>query len=139
MNKSHYYAYKSQMRDKSSYCLLPISSEAVYKEGLYYPEHKLLLLLSEDTKEKFQLVSKMNDYGEEMFGNNKGRNMPKKDRMKLDTNYEYYLTEQDAKWFIENHVVNAEDFLAFINTPEDIQPIEDIKIVPQEESKIIIE
>lgn len=112
----HYYAYKSLVREKPSYCLLPLSEDAVYVDGMYYPDQKFLLLLSKVTKERYQMIPKIDDYG--LPQSDKMSRRQKQDRIKMQMNYEHYIsTIEDIKWFAQEFVENADEFIAFVEAP----------------------
>lgn len=116
--KPHYYAYKSKIREKNTYCLLPISGEAVFVDGLYYPDEKFLLLLSKDTRDRFQMVPRINDFGDVVYEKGKEGKM-RQDRLMMNSNYEYYIHEsQNIRWFAENYVTNATEFIEFLDSTE---------------------
>lgn len=134
--KQHYYAYKSFIRNKASYSLLPIGEDAVFVDGMYYPEQKFLLLLTKAVKERFQMVPKINEYGEAVTQNgNKSRE--KQDRIRMDANYEHYLhNPKDIKWFAEEFIVNSAEFLEFVdslNTKPEVSVPEMVGTIKEEE------
>lgn len=115
-----YYAYKTVLGQgetmMSTYCLLPVSKDAVYVEGIFYSNPKVLVLLSKEVHEKFQMVPKVDPLGR---GQRDKTGKELHDRMRVTTNYEYYLRDPaDIEWFAKTQVVNAEEFLNFVNTPQ---------------------
>lgn len=122
MPKAHYYAYKTYIREKESYALLPLCSDAVFSDGMYYTEQKFLLLLTKDVKERFQMVPQINNFGNPVI--DKDSKKERVERVKIETNYEHYLHNiADIRWFTSEHVVNAEEFLSFIEN-QNQEPVE---------------
>ena len=114
--EKQYYAYKTQIEGRETYALLPLTKDAVFAEGLYYPNEKFLLLLSKDTKEKFHIVERLTQFG--VIERDKATNKEKKERVRMETNYEHYLfSPRDLEWFSNTYVINAEEFISFINRP----------------------
>jgi len=117
----HYYAYKTFVREKESYALLPLCNEAVFSDGMYYTEQKFLLLLTKEVKERFQMVPQVNNFGHVIV--DKDSKKERVERVKIETNYEHYLHNiDDIKWFISEHVVNAEEFISFIENQKEEVP-----------------
>lgn len=112
-----YYAYKSVLKGMPGYCLLPLNKDAVYVDGFYYPNECFFVLLSRELKEKFQIVPKIDEYGQTVIGNRKsngsmGRMVEKVERVKLESNYEHYLYDEgDITWFARTYIENSDEFL----------------------------
>lgn len=129
-NRGHYYAYRSYVRDNESYSLLPLSDDAVFVDAMFYPDQGVLLLLTKLSKEKFQVVPKINSYGE-VEKDPKARNREKAERVRLDSNYEHYLYElSDIQWFADSYIVNSDQFMAFV---------QDAKTKIEEQKKAVAE
>lgn len=113
MNKAHYYAYKAPgANDLDTMYLLPISKDALYPEGRYFVQSNYLVLLSEKSREAFDLIEKFNDDGE--YDLNKRTGRPKKERLRVQNNFNYQLTGEDLEWFVNEFVINAGEFLALV-------------------------
>ena len=87
----------SVFADKKSFRLIPIVDNAPFSEGIYDIESKVLVLMSNRTKESFHLVPKLDDNGD-MVKANKARpngKLYREERRNLNTFTEYYVMEKD--------------------------------------------
>lgn len=127
-----YYAYKTHVRDKQSYALLPLTSEAVFADGMYYSEECFLLLLSKNVKERFQMVPKLDASGK-MLGDRNDPTKPKQERILMQTADEFYISNPtDIEWFATTYVVNAQEFITFDKASRDEKLKKDQHIVDDE-------
>lgn len=127
-----YYAYKSFVRNKESFCLLPLNEQTVFVDGMYYPEQKFVLLLTRAVKERFQMIPKVDDFGMAVTEKSANRR-EKQDRIRMDTNYEHYMSNiEDIKWFADKFIENGTNFIEFVEkSQEEVVPAEQIeKIEP---------
>jgi hypothetical protein len=112
-NKAHYYAYRTHIREQPSYALLPLSNDAVYIDAMIYTEMRFLLLLSKENKEKFQILPKTDRFGNEEKDKRSGELY--QERVRIATNYEYYLSNiEDIRFFAESYVINHQEFMEFV-------------------------
>ena len=130
--QNHYYAYKAKSRNGlDTLCIMPISKEAFYSEGQYFPESNVLVLLSPQTREVFDLIEKFKEDGEP---DKTSKGAPKVERLRVQNNFNYQLVGNDIKWFADNFVVNNEDLIALVNQYQ-IKSIATPLILPNEENK----
>jgi hypothetical protein len=110
---NHYYAYKTHVDNKPSYALLPISEEAVYVDGMFYTDHLFLMLLSKVAKEKFHMVPKLDNMGQNEIDKRTGKE--RLERVRMESTYEYYISNmKDIEWFAYSFIANPEEFMEFV-------------------------
>ena len=108
----HYYGFKSTSGDMETFQLLPLTKEAIFVEGKYFPGSKVLVLLHPDTKEVFDLVEKFTPEGTFEISTRTGK--AKVERVRIQSNYNYQLAGEDVTWFINTYVENSEQVLNII-------------------------
>lgn len=93
--------------------MIPTSIDCPYSEVIYDPSTSLLVVISKIQKENFQMVSKLDEDGNEILAKKprqNGKNI-KEIRTKMNTLQEYYIIEQEEQIaFIEMFAVNALSF-----------------------------
>ncbi len=114
----HYYAY--QLQNLGTYGLLPLTEEAVFIHGLFYAKEKMLMLFTRELKERFQIIPKIDQFGEAEKDRRDGKD--KQERVRLESNYEYQLSApKDLEWFSNTFIVNSEEFLEFVNKQDNTE------------------
>lgn len=89
----------STMNDIPTFRMIPISKECPYNEIIYNPVDKLLAIISKEKKESLKLIPKLNDAGDcimttPFFARNVGAPGYLEERTKLETYYEYYISDK---------------------------------------------
>lgn len=104
---SHYYAYSSLLENGiETFSLLPISKDALYVEGKFFPMSEKLVLVHPHQKEVFDLIEKFDSDGNMEFV--RGTKVPKRERLRVNNNVNHQLGGKDIEWFINNYVINSE-------------------------------
>lgn len=85
--------------------LMPLSKDCLFVDGVFFLENNTLMLVSEKTVEKFDLIEKFNPDGSMTTSKRGG---PEVERLRCDNPYNYQLQGEDLKWFIEEYVQNPE-------------------------------
>jgi hypothetical protein len=112
---------------RKTFKLVPISQDAVYNEGIYDPENKVLALISKDKKQSMHMLPKLNEFGDVQYlkiGKRANGKDFAEERKPLESFYEYYIEEADEIKAIINLIcVNANEFDVnkFMN-PEPAEP-----------------
>lgn len=97
-----------------SFQLLPLSKEALFVEGKFFPSSNVLVLLHSHQKEVFDLIEKFDADGQ--IDISKKTNRAKLERMRTLVNVNYQLSGEDITWFIDNFCENAEVAHEVINS-----------------------
>lgn len=134
-----YYAYKSYVREMESYSLLPLTENTPYIDGMFYPDQCILLLLTKSTRETFQMVPKLDQFGNPEFvkvataGNKHPEIKDRMERTRLEIPHQHMMSDmRDIIWFAAEYVANADDFSAFVNESFD-KKLQAKKEEPQKE------
>jgi len=113
---------------KKTFKLIPASPDAIYNEGIFDIDSKVLALVGKEKKDTMHMVAKLNEWGDPV-GMKIGKRSNGKDyaeeRKTIETFYEYYIEEMaEIEKFVKAVAVNAKDF--------DIKPFLESKEAPQE-------
>lgn len=117
----------SVFADKKSFRLIPMTNDSPFSEGIYDIESKVLVLMSNRTKESFHLVPKLDDNGD-MVKANKARpngKLYREERRSLDTFTEYYVMEKEEiidmiKRLAENE--STFNYMSYLNNVDIVTP-----------------
>lgn len=130
-----YYAYEVEYQNGlKSFQLLPLSKEALFVEGKYFPESNRLVMIHPETKEVFDLIEKFDEEG--IVKISKRTNRPQVERVRTLVHINHQMNPEDSKWFLENFVENAEMALALmeqhkmkplIHTAENMETVDEVK------------
>lgn len=101
----------SEWNEKPTFRLMSISNDCPYNEVIYDPEIKTLAIISKEKKQSFQMLPKLDQYGEITMIKRQlptGRKFAE-ERKVVETYYEYYITNEDEiKAFVNLLAVNAD-------------------------------
>ena len=99
---------------RKTFKLVPITPDAVYNEGIYDPENKVLALISKDKKQSMHMLPKLNEFGDVQYlkiGKRANGKDFAEERKPLESFYEYYIEEADEIKTIVNLIcINSEEF-----------------------------
>lgn len=117
----------SVFADKKSFRLIPMTNDSPFSEGIYDIESKVLVLMSNRTKESFHLVPKLDDNGD-MVKAGKARpngKLYREERRSLDTFTEYYVMEKEEiidmiKRLAENE--STFNYMSYLNNVDIVTP-----------------
>jgi len=103
----------SSWNDKKTFRLIPVTPDAPFNEAIYDVDVKVLAVIGKDKKESFQMIPKLNEFGDPLML--KSGKRQEKDyaeiRSVIPTYYEYYITEvSDIVNLINILAVNADSF-----------------------------
>jgi hypothetical protein len=121
--------------NRKTFRLIPATNESPYNEGIYDPEVGVLALIGKDKKETFQMVPRMNQFGDPevlKIGKRPNGKDFAEERKAVDTYYEYYVESKDEiKALVKEIAVNGEtfDYDQFMVEPEAPQPTSNIVTV----------
>jgi hypothetical protein len=134
----HYYAYSVDLENgQSSFSLIPLTKEAVYVEGKFFPQSERLVMVSPVSKEVFDLIEKFDDDGNMQFV--RGTQVPKRERLRLNNNVNHQLKGSDILWFLENYVENAQFAKDIIDKSKlKLQPAANMETVEEVKKSLII-
>jgi hypothetical protein len=119
--------YTAAWQGKKSFRLMPVVKDCPFKEGIFDVDSRILVLISNDSKETFHMLPRLDDNGDPMKVKTprvSGKNF-KEERKALETSTEHYISErQEIEEAITDHAFNAEsfDWKVFLVTPEIIMP-----------------
>ena len=123
MNKSMLLV-TSTWGNKQTFRLIPACLEAPYNEAIYDPEAKVLALIGKDKKESFQMMPKLNEFGDPQvikIGKRPNGKDYAESRQVLDTYYEYYVENQSEIIDLVNRLafnVDTYDFESYMSQTE---------------------
>jgi len=103
--------YASFWNKMPSFRLVPLSADAPFNEGIYDPGTGTFALISKEANEKPHLLDRLDDKGFSIpirnMKDEQGNSMTSKQRVVIDTFYEYYLQNQaDIAALLEVVAVN---------------------------------
>jgi len=106
-------AVHSTWGQKPTFRLIPITNDAVYSEGIYDPDSKVLILMTRETKQQFHMVQKLDDNGfpipMKIGKSHPDGSVNKKERKQVETYTEHYLVNVgDIDLFMSSFVFNKE-------------------------------
>lgn len=102
-----YYVFPVEMDNGlKSFHLLPLSKEALFVEGKFFPNSNVLVLLHSHQKEVFDLIEKFD--GDGLIEISKKTSKPKLERLRTSVNVNFQLPVESAKWFVDNFCENPE-------------------------------
>jgi len=87
----------------NTFQLIPINKEAVYILGYWDVEKQVLILQHSNTYQDYQFIAKINEIGAPVYTKDKQQVQ----RALLEIPYKFELPKEDAKWFINQYVINA--------------------------------
>lgn len=93
--------------------LMPATDDCPYMEVIYDPTVQMLIALSKDKKQNYEMLPKLDDDGNYIQAKKpKTNGKPiKEERRLLEVPTEYYLVERaEQESFIERFAINASDF-----------------------------
>lgn len=101
----------SVWNEKPTFRMISISNDCPYNEVIYDPEIKTLAIISKEKKQSFQMLPKLDQYGEITMIKRQlptGRKFAE-ERKVVETYYEYYITEIDEiRTFVSMVGINAD-------------------------------
>lgn len=101
-----------------SFQLVPINKDCPYNECTFYPESKIMALISKEKKNSFEFLPKLNDDGDMIPAKRKRLNGKSyaEQRMTVETYYENYIeTPEEIASFINQMAVNPDfNFYEFL-------------------------
>lgn len=121
-------AVHSTWGQKPTFRLIPITNDAVYSEGIYDPDSKVLILMSREIKQQFHMVQKLDDNGfpipMKVGKAHPDGSVNKKERKQIETYNEHYLVNvSDIDLFMSSFVFNKEfDYKQFVSPSQIIAP-----------------
>lgn len=112
---------KSTWNEKSTFKMLPITSECPYVECLYDPESKVFVVISKIKKTSLHMLPKLDDNGDPqpVKKQTASNRTVKEERRTIETFQEYYVEEQQSIEDIINHFALNKldfDFKKFLNS-----------------------
>lgn len=112
---------KSTWNEKSTFKMLPITSECPYVECLYDPESKVFVVISKIKKTSLHMLPKLDDNGDPqpVKKQTASNRTVKEERRTIETFQEYYIEEQQSIEDIVNHFALNKldfDFKKFLNS-----------------------
>ena len=112
---------KSTWNEKSTFKMLPITSECPYVECLYDPESKVFVVISKIKKTSLHMLPKLDDNGDPqpVKKQTASNRTVKEERRTIETFQEYYIEEQQSIEDIINHFALNKldfDFKKFLNS-----------------------
>lgn len=108
-----YRAYRVELNNgMETFRLMPLSKDCVFTEGLFMVEVNKLVLISEKTSEKFNLIEKFNPDGTMKMLKS---GSPEVERLKVQMEVTYELGGNDLEWFINNYIQNSDFALEIVN------------------------
>jgi len=125
--------------------LMPVTDDCPYMEVIYDPSVQMLVALSKDKKQNYEMLPKLDEDGNYIQAKKpktNGKPM-KEERRLLEVPTEYYLIERaEQEAFIERFAINAADFdykthLDFDPTPSNIIQNQDAKVILDEKGNPI--
>lgn len=135
-----YYAYLVEYENgMKSFQLLPLTNEAVYVEGKFFPSSERLVLIHPHQKEVFDLIEKFDEEGNMKF--TKRGNAPQKERLRTLVNVNHQLGGEDINWFLDTYVENADfakDIMEQAKLKPMIQPATSMETAEEVKSNLII-
>lgn len=120
-------AVHSTWGQKQTFRLIPVTNDAVYSEGIYDPDSKVLILMTREIKQQFHMVTKLDDNGFPVpMKTGKAHSdgsVNKKERKQIETYNEHYIVNVgDIELFMSSFVFNKEfDYKQFLQTSPIIQ------------------
>ena len=117
----------SVFADKKSFRLIPMTNDSPFSEGIYDIESKVLVLMSNRTKESFHLVPKLDDNGD-MVKASKARpngKLYREERRSLDTFTEYYVMEKEEIIDMIKRLADNEstfNYMSYLNNVDIVTP-----------------
>jgi hypothetical protein len=93
--------------------LMPINLDCPYMEVLYDPTVQMLVALTKDKKQNYEMLPKLDDEGEIVKNKKPKRNGKpfKEERRLMEVPQEFYMVERkEQEEFIELFAVNAKDY-----------------------------
>lgn len=99
---------------KTTFKMIPVTSDCPYNEAIYDLDSKVLALVSKEKKQSMHMVAKLDDFGD-VKPMKIGRRTNGKDyaeeRKVLETYYEYYLDNpEQIKHIINLIAINSDSF-----------------------------
>ena len=113
MNKSMMLV-TSSWGPRKTFKLIPITPEAIYNEGIFDPDSKVLALIGKEKKQSLHMLAKLNDFGDPQtmkIGKRSNGKDYAEERKTIETYYEYYIESPDEiKNIINMLALNADSF-----------------------------
>jgi len=109
--------------NKKTFRLIPAAVTAPYNEAIYDPEVKVLAIISKEKKDNFQMMPKLNEFGDPQtlkIGKRSNGKDYAESRVTVETYYEYYVeNEQEIISIINMFAINADsfDYQTYLNAP----------------------
>ena len=112
--------------------LMPVNKDCPYMEVLYDPKVQMLVAMSKDMKQNYEMLPKLDDDGEMIKAKKAKRNgRPfREERRLMDVPQEFYMIERaEQEAFIEKFAVNHKDY--DYKHYLDLKPAEDSAILQE--------
>jgi hypothetical protein len=109
--------------NKKTFRLIPAASTAPYNEAIYDPEVKVLAIIGKEKKDNFQMMPKLNEFGDPQIlkiGKRQNGKDYAETRLSVETYYEYYVENKDEIVDIINmFAINSDsfDYQTYLNAP----------------------
>jgi len=92
----------SSWEGQRTFKMMPLLQNCLYNECIYDPTRKVLAIISKEYKNNLQLISSLDDFGAATG---------KKERVMMDTYYEYFIENKDEIiMFINKLCINSDTY-----------------------------
>lgn len=99
---------------RKTFKLMPITPDAIYNEGIFDPDSKVLALIGKEKKQSLHMLAKLNDLGDPQelkIGKRANGKSYAEERKPLESFYEYYVEHPEEIVNIINMIaINADTF-----------------------------
>ena len=121
--------------NKKTFRLIPASVTAPYNEAIYDPEVKVLAIIGKEKKDNFQMMPKLNEFGDPQIlkiGKRSNGKDYAESRLAIETYYEYYVENpEEIRNIIMMLAINADsfDFESYMKAAVEAPPVEESSII----------